>query len=363
MKKYLLLLSLNILVVQSAFSFQTLEEKIGQMLIIGFRGTTIGESDAIYKDITINKIGGVVLYDTDIAKGGTVRNIESKAQLAALTESLKKISKTPLLIAIDQEGGRVRRLKPQNGFDETKSHLELGKINNLEQTYAEASKIASMLSSEGINLNFAPCTDVATNPRSPIIGTMYRSFSDNAETVYLHSKEFIKAHHDRKIISTIKHFPGYGSATGVKHNDVIDVSKTWNEVELEPYKKLISDKMVDAIMVSHIYNSYLDAEYPASLSEKVVTDLLRKKLKFDGVIIGESPQSTFIIDQYGLNKAIELQVLAGVDVLQFANNIVYDEAIASKAITVIANMVKNGKITEQRIDESYNRIMKLKKNL
>jgi len=363
MKKYITLFVFSILLSNSAFAFQTLEEKIGQMLIIGFRGTSIDATSPIYKDININKIGGVVLYDTDIAKGGSVRNIESKDQLNALTESLQKISASKLFIAIDQEGGRVRRLKPQNGFDETKSHLELGKKNDLKETYAEATKIAEMLESTGINMNFAPCTDVATNPRSPVIGSMYRSFSKEPETVYLHSKEFIKAHHAKKIISTVKHFPGYGSATGVKHNDVIDVSKTWNEVELEPYKKLIADNMIDALMVSHIYNSYLDAEYPASLSQKVVTDLLRNKLKYNGVIIGESPQATFIIDQYGLNKAIELQVLAGVDMLQFANNIVYDEEIASKAITVIANMVKTGKISEKRIDESYNRIMKLKKNL
>jgi len=363
MKKYLALVLLTLLISNSLYAFQSLEEKIGQMLIIGFRGTTIDASSLIYKDITTNKIGGVVLYDTDIAKGGSLRNIESKDQLKALTTALQNSSATKLFIAIDQEGGRVRRLKPQNGFDETKSHLELGKKNNLKDTFNEATKIAEMLELTGINMNFAPCTDVATNPSSPVIGSMYRSFSKEPETVYLHSKEFIKAHHTKKIISTVKHFPGYGSATGVKHNGIIDVSKTWNEIELEPYKKLFADNLIDAIMVSHIYNSNLDVEYPASLSQKIVTDLLRKKLYYNGVIIGESPQSSFIIDQFGLNEAIELQVLAGVDILQFANNIIYDEAIASKAITIIASMVKSGKITEKRIDESYNRIMNLKKSL
>lgn len=346
----------------SVVNAQTIDEKIAQMVLIGFRGTSIDASDPIYSDIKNLKIGGVVLYDTDIAKGGS-RNIESPKQLLALDKSLQAISKTPLFIAIDQEGGNVKRLKPENGFPDTKRAFELGKMNDLEQTYAEGEKIALMLKSVDINFNFAPVTDVATNLRSPIIGTFFRSFSDNPEVVYEHSKEYVKAHRAHKIVSTLKHFPGYGSATGTKKDGFIDVSKTWDELELIPYIKLQKDGLIDAIMVSHIYNSQLDAVYPASLSKKVITDLLRHKMGFEGVIIGESPQDKAVMDHYGLEKAIEIQVLAGVDMVQFANNRVYHDDIAAKVISIVKKMIKDGKITEKRIDESYKRIMNLKKNL
>lgn len=361
MKKFVLCLVM-MMSLNSVLNAQTLDEKIAQMMIIGFRGTTLDSDNSIYGDIKNLKIGGVVLYDTDIAKSGS-RNIESPKQLLALTKSLQAISKTPLFIAIDQEGGNVKRLKPENGFPDTKKAFELGKINDLNQTFAEGEKIALMLESVGINFNFAPVTDVATNLRSPIIGTFFRSFSDDPEMVYLHSKEYVKAHRKHKIISTLKHFPGYGSATGAKKDGFIDVSKTWAELELIPYTKLEKDGLIDVIMVSHIYNSQLDAEYPASLSKKVITDFLRHKMGFEGVIIGESPQDKAVMDDYGLEKAIEIQVLAGVDMLQFANNRVYHENIASKVISIVKKMIKDGKISEKRIDESYKRIMNLKKSL
>lgn len=347
----------------SSVSAQSLDEKIAQMLIIGFRGTTLDTQNPIYNDIKNLKIGGVVLYDSDIAKGGGVRNIESPTQLAQLTASLQRLSSTPLFIAIDQEGGNVKRLKPENGFPDSKKAFELGKNNDLEQTFVEGNKIAATVKNAGVNFNFAPVVDVATNLRSPIIGSLWRSFSNDPEVVYQHSKEYVKAHRENKVVSTLKHFPGYGSATGTKHQGLIDVSKTWNELELLPYKKLLKDNLIDAVMVSHIYNSNWDTQYPASLSKKVVTDLLRNEIGFKGVIIGESPQDKAVMDMFGLEKAIEIQILAGVDMLQFANNRVYHDDIASKVISIVKKMIQDKKISEKRIDESYQRIMNLKKSL
>lgn len=364
MSKLIIAITILVTVQSLSVNAQTLEEKVAQMLIIGFRGTSVQAYNPIYHDITRRNIGGVVLYENDNTTRNE-RNINSKEQLKTLTSSLQALSKRPLIIAIDQEGGRIQRLKAGQGFGTYPSHLELGKKNDAELTKKTAAEIGYELKEYGINWNFAPVTDVMINRSSMIISRMYRSFSDDPDDVYVMAKSYIQGLQSAGIISTIKHFPGFGSETGAKHNGIIDITKSWSETELEPYKKLFADKSVnvDAVMVSHVYNANLDPDYPASLSKAVITDLLRDELGFNGVILGESPQAIFIIDTYGLEQAIKQQVLAGVDMLQFANNLIYDENVAAKTIYIITEMVRTGEISEERIDASYQRILKLKKRI
>jgi beta-N-acetylhexosaminidase len=183
--------------------------------------------------------------------------------------------------------------------------------------------------------------------------------------VYEHAKAYIAGLHEAGVISSLKHFPGFGSETGKKHNGFFDISSSWSERELEPYKKLISDSSieVDAIMVSHVFLNKYDSEYPASLSKEIIQSVLRTKLNYQGVIIGESPQTKYVIENYGLEEGIRLQILAGVDIIQFANNLIYDEEIVPKTINIITKMINNKEISEKRIQDSYERIMKLKAKL
>lgn len=344
---------------------QSLDEKIGQMLLVGFRGADVSKNPIIARDIQKNHLGGVVLYEKDNSTASPVRNIESKEQVLKLTTELQKLAKAPLFIAVDQEGGKVQRLDGKYGFKNHKSHLELGKKDNLDDTKATGKAIGSELKNVGINFNFAPSVDLVVNKQSLIVAKLFRSFSDNPETVYRHAKAYIQGLHESGVISSLKHFPGFGSETGKKHEGFFDISNSWSESELEPYKKLIEDKDVDvdAIMVSHVFLNKYDTKYPASLSKTVITDVLRTKLGYDGVIIGESPQTKYVIENYGLEEGIRLQVLAGVDILQFANNLIYDEDIVPKTVQIIKKMVSSGEISEARIDKSYKRIMKLKAKL
>lgn len=362
--KYLCVALWGLLTIQSALG-QSLDDKIGQMLIIGFRGTEVTSQNPIYNDIKDLNIGGVVLYETDNTTNSNDRNIESKTQLGRLTSQLQQISSSPLIIAVDQEGGKIQRLKPSHGFESYPSHLELAKTGSPENTEEVAGRIGEELKESGINLNFGPVTDVMVNKNSMIISRMYRSFSNDPDMVYEHAKAYINGLHEQGVISVVKHFPGFGSETGKKYNGMYDISSTWSEKELEPYKQLFADNdvTVDAVMVSHVYNQNLDTSYPASLSEKVITDLLREELGYNGVIIGESPQAVFISEEYGLENAIRQQVKAGVDMLQFANNIVYDEDIAAKTIDIIKDMVESGEITEAQINASYERIQQMKSKL
>jgi len=341
----------------------TLDVKIGQMIMVGFRGLDVNDNSPIVRDIIDRHIGGVVLFDYDVPTNTPLRNIESLTQLKELTAKLQAASTIPLLVAIDQEGGNVSRLKRSAGFPPTVSAQELGSINDLSLTCREADRIAKTLAELGINLNLAPVVDLNTNPDNPIIGRLGRSFSADPQVVANHAAEFIKAHRRYGVLCALKHFPGHGSSTGDSHLGLTDVTNTWSSDELIPYRNLIREGLADVIMSAHIYNANLDPDFPATLSRPILTDLLRKQLSYDGVIISDDVQMRAIADRYGFEIALQAAIKAGVDIILIANNSVFDEDAASHAIAVIRKLIRQGKISPQRINESYRRIKKLKHKL
>ena len=338
----------------------SLDEKIGQMLKIGFRGMSVDSQSPIVKDIKKYHIGGVVLFDYDVPKDTAYRNISSPRQVQELTQDLQHFSKIPLVIAVDQEGGRVARLKPKFGFDPTVSAQYLGTLQNTDSTKKYARQTGETLSELGINTNLAPVVDVNINPDNPVIGGIERSFSDDPEVVTRQAKTFIETLHEYGIITTLKHFPGHGSSMDDSHLGVVDVTDYWKEKELLPYRNLIDSGNADIIMTAHIFNAELDPNYPATLSKPIITGILRDSLGFDGVVMSDDLQMKAIRTQYGLKETIKLSIQAGVDMLSFANNSIFDEEIAGKTHRIIKELITEGAISEDRIDESYQRIMKLK---
>ncbi len=366
MKKYILIIIVIFAIISCSSPSENipvendLEKKIGQMLLIGFRGMEISDTSAIAQDIQSERIGGVILFDIDVALGRIPRNIESPTQLKKLINQIKSYSKTPLFISVDQEGGNVCRLKEKYGFPRSVTQKYLGDLNNEDSSHYWGGLTANTLSEMGFNLNFAPVVDLNINPDNPVIGKYERSFSADTDIVTENARIIIDEHKKKNINCTIKHFPGHGSSTADSHQGLVDVTNTWNEIELIPFKKLISEKKIEVIMTAHIFNANLDANYPATLSNNVMTGILRNQLQFDGVIISDDMNMKAISDYYGLETAIELAINAGVDILMFANNISYDDNIATEAISIIKQLIKDGKISRERINESYNRIMKLK---
>ncbi len=357
-------------------SNSALEEKVGQMIMVGFRGTEVTKSDPIYKMVAEYHIGGVVLYSRDLpSKESVKRNVIAPSQLKNLNADLQAINTSKLLIAIDEEGGLVTRLSTKDGFQYHKSHEEIGITNNLDSTKVWAHNMASELNTLGINMNFGPVVDLNINSLNPIIGARKRSFSDSLETVIAHSKVFIKEHTKNNISCVPKHFPGHGSSDKDSHKGLADVTNTWSKKELEPFKTLIKDQDINVIMTSHVYNENLDT-LPATLSPKIIDNLLRKDFGFKGVIISDDMQMRAISNFYDFETAIEKAILAGVDMLLFSNNaapctenisdcieIPFDPEIAKRAINHILKLVEADKISEERIDESYQRILELKKSL
>lgn len=365
---WLLLFSLIIFLFGScnkdADEVPTLDEQIGQMLLVGFRGTTLTSDNHIVRDLENYNLGGVIIYEKDGPTQSRPRNIESREQLQQLVADLKTHSEEKLIVAIDQEGGVVDRLKTSYGFPASVTAQYLGELNNEDSTRYWASLMASTLKDLGINLNFAPVVDLNVNPESPAIGALGRSFSANPDTVVFHAGIFIGEHQKLNILNCCKHFPGHGSATADSHLGLTDVTNTWNEIELEPYRQLISSGKCKMIMSAHVFNQNLDADYPATLSKKILAGILREELAYAGVIVSDAMEMGAITDNFGQEDAIEKAINAGCDILVFSNNITsYNAEIVPEAVAIIKKLVNEGKITKERIRQSYDRIHRLKDDL
>ena len=329
------------------------------MLLVGFRGLTADTADATRQQIAAGEVGGVILFSVDQLTGGP-RNVESPEQLRGLVDALASAAPGPsLTIAIDQEGGMVARLGPSHGFPSTSSAAMLGQ-GDPSATAAAARAMAETLMSVGVTLNLAPVVDLAVNPDNPIIAAVERSFSADPDVVIAHATAFIEAHHDVGVRSAIKHFPGQGSATGDTHAGVVDVTDVWTETELEPFAALVGQRLPDAVLTAHIFNGRLDPDHPATLSKPTVTGILRERLGWDGAVISDDMQMGAIRDAYGYEEAVALAIEAGVDVLLIANQLVYEPDIAPRTIDIIEGLVASGRISEERIDASYRRILALK---
>lgn len=331
-----------------------LYHKISQMIMVGFSGKTLTDS-VIINDLQIRGVGSVILF------GG---NIESPTQLNQLTTQLHSNSSQPLFIAIDQEGGRIARLRETNGYSTTYTAYQIGTIFNDENiTRNWAAQMAGWLSDAKINLNLAPVADVNVNPESPAIGYLDRSFSRIPDTVFNHCLWFIDEFHQRNILTSLKHFPGHGSAATDSHLGFTDITNTWADSELIPYRRLIQNGYDDFIMSGHLYNAQIDSVYPASLSHKTLTTLLRDSLGFDGLIITDGMFMGAISNNYTFDEAVELAINAGNDILLYTTNKLNGKSLVDSVVGIVMNKISQGKITEQRINDSFNRIIQKKQKI
>lgn len=341
----------------------TIEDELGTMIMVGFRGADLPDGSPFLNDIRRLHLGGVLLFDKDISSFWNIlaarrRNIVDRQQLARLTRTLREAaSPRPLLIAVDQEGGNVRRLKPEHGFIDLPSAEVMGR-GSPGQTAAIVRPAAAEMREAGFNMVMAPDADVNVDPQSPAIGKLGRSFGAEPGRVAAHAAAFAGALRENGIIPVLKHFPGHGSAAKDSHLGLTDVTRTWRgDVELEPFRRLIAEGFVGAVMVAHVYNRHLDPAYPASLSRRVITDLLRHKLGWQGVVMTDDLGMRAITDHYSLDETIERAVLAGADILVFGNNTRrFDPDLPAKAHDALGRLVKSGKISESRIRESVARI-------
>lgn len=312
----------------------SLEQKVGQMFI-----TRPQNQGSI-------PIGGICVFSD---------NITSKEGLISLIDKQNSVSKIPPFIAVDEEGGKVSRIANSGFFDVPKyeSMLSIGSTEDAEGAKKAGRDIGGYLSEIGFNLDFAPVADVNTNPNNPVIGA--RAFSSDPNVASSMVNAFMEGMHEENIITCMKHFPGHGDTSADTHTGFVKIDKTWDEIkdcELIPYYENI--KSADMIMVSHISTPIITSDgYPASLSKEMVTDKLRGELGYDGVVITDSLEMGAISQNYTSQQVGVLAVNAGVDILLLPADV-------SGCYNAVLNGVTNGEISEDKIDESVLRIIKLK---
>lgn len=335
-----------------------LDIMIGSMLMLGFRGADLPPGDAFLEQVRAGHVGHVILFDRDVTTGGE-RNITSPQQLRQLTATLRAVAPGPLLIAVDQEGGRVRRLKPQKGFADLPSAQSMG-AGQPDKTRTLARQLGKELAGLGISVDLAPVADVNSNPANPAIGALERSFSPNPALVAAHSLAFGQGLAQQGIIPALKHFPGQGGAQKDSHLGLTDITRSWNaKADLAPYAQAFAQGWPGMVMLGHLFHTGLDANYPATLSRAVVADLLRGRMGWQGVIISDDMQMKAITAHYGMEQAVLLAVNAGVDILLFGNNLYWDENLPQKAFATLKGLVESGRISQQRVMESWLRISNL----
>lgn len=342
-------------------TYPSLEQQLAQLLILGFRGSLPKETDPLLNHIGNDGLGGVILFDRHLATGSETNNIGRPDQLRQLTATLQNACPdNKLFIAIDQEGGMVSRLKKERGYQETPAARLLGE-EGMAATEKSSRVTASLLASLGINVNLAPVADLNQNPDNPIIAGYHRAFSADPKTVADHCRIWIKEHHNVGILSCLKHFPGHGSSFNDSHLGFVDISDSWQESELLPYKELVSDTRGLAIMTGHLFNRNLDPDNPATLSRQVIDILLRKELGYKGPVLSDDMQMKAITDRYGLEDACCRAIAAGIDLLVVGNNLEYEEDIFTRLINGLLRGLERGILTEERVAEAYNRVMQIKK--
>lgn len=332
--------------IQQIVDSMTLDEKIGQLFIFGIDGTKIDEN--IINILENYKVGGFILFKD---------NINSLEQTLELVNSLKEKNSNnplPLFFALDEEGGKVSRLS--NIFGNLPSAKTIGTINDKNLSYEFGKVLAIRLKELGFNMNFAPVLDINSNPKNPVIGS--RAFGSDVDEVVDNGIEVMKGINSMNIISVVKHFPGHGDVSVDSHLNLPVVNKPLEEIEnfeLVPFKNAI-DSGVDGIMVAHILYPHLDSQFPATMSKNIITDVLRNKLSYDGVVISDDMTMGAIAKNYSVEEGALEFLKAGGDIVLICHG--YENQV--NTIEKLKQEIAEGNITESEIDKKVYRIIKLK---
>ena len=338
-------------------NLQLIEEEIGQMIMVGIRGTHLNDAAMMQtqSQISNGEIGGIIFFK---------HNIKNSRQFRIFVKGLKALPlDQPLFLAVDEEGGLVRRLKKSQGFEEFPAAAHVGANLSASEAYDVYSKMAKQIHDSGLNLNLGPVVDVNINRLSPAIGQLNRSFSRDPDDVFKFGEIFIRAHNEAGVLATLKHYPGHGSSREDTHNDVTDITNTWRNSEQLPFKRLIDSNVVDMIMAGHLFNRHVDPNYPASMSHEHIQKILRDELGYNGVVITDDLQMGAIIKRYALDEIVISAINSGCDILQFSDPMNLDENLPLRIRDIIITGILDGKIDADRIHESYGRITNLKQKL
>lgn len=339
---------------------QSLETMAGQMILMGFQGASTSDANfrAVRDQVAAGRIGGVMFLRTNISSLSDVR-----AMNGALRAARPWLAP---LIALDQEGGQIRRLTAEVGFEEIASAEAIGRTDP-DTAFAIYGDLARRLAALGFNVNFGPVVDLNINPDNPIIARYERAFGVEAQAVAAFGTAFVEAHRQAGVLTALKHFPGHGSSTGDTHEGFVDVTDDWQDVELEPYRLMLAAGEVDMVMVAHIFHEDYAGngavQLPASLSPDWIEGVLRGQLGFDGVVISDDMQMGAVRAHFDLRETIVRAVMAGNDILLFSNTADFDPDLGNQIHAILVEEGRADPNFAARIAQSYERIARLKRQL
>jgi beta-N-acetylhexosaminidase len=341
---------------------------IGELLLVGFRGTEVEGNEEVRRLVCDVKVGGVILFERDAATGAP-RNLVSPEQIVRLTSDLQTLARRcagrPLFIATDAEGGQVMRLSTRLGYPPSPSAQELGQAGDVAGTELEARRMGATLREAGINWNLAPVVDVAVNPRNPAVVALGRTFSADPRQVIAHARAFVRGMHAAGVLTALKHFPGHGSSVADSHAGFTDVSDTAElKVELAPYRALITEGLADSVMTAHVFNRGLDPWDPATLSRYTVNRILRNRFRYKGVVVSDDLLMGAIVQKYGVEEAAVKALDAGVDVLLISQNTRSAEPlVAERVVAGVHRAIAEGWLSRSRVLNALDHVKTLRARL
>lgn len=325
----------------SLYAKLSMDERIGQLYIVAlYTNKDQSHISGVRKLVEQEKIGGVILMQDDAE------------QEIALVNEFQKKSRVPMLFGMDAEWGLYQRIKTAHKFPWA---MTLGAIQDNNLVYEMASKIAEDAKKMGIYWNFAPVVDVNTNPKNPIIGN--RSFGSDVQNVIAKALAYAQGLQDNGVLAAIKHFPGHGDTDVDSHLDLPVVKHSLerlNKIELAPFKALM-DKKIGGAMIAHLYVPQLEKgkNIPASISYDIVTNLLKNKFRYEGLVITDALNMNAVAKKYPAGELDLRAFKAGNDVLLFSQDVPTGKKLIKEAI-------QKGEISEKRLEESVKKILKTK---
>jgi beta-N-acetylhexosaminidase len=337
----------------------TLEQMAGQMIVVGFAGDSINDQGvvAVREEIASGGIGGVMFLKVNVA---------SKANVEAMNEAFRAAAPEglPPFITLDQEGGSVERLTKAVGFTEIPSAATIARTIPVNEVRPLFNAQADAIAEWGFSVNFAPVVDLAINPDNQIIAKYGRAFGKGANTVTVYAEQVIAAHHAAGLLTALKHYPGHGSSTADSHEGYVDITETWSDEELSPYRQLVTGGYSDFVMVGHLIDTQVDPSgLPSSLSRVWIEERLRGELGFTGVVITDDLEMGAIREHFDLEETVVRAVEAGVDVLLFSNTAAPRLTLADEVRAILVAKAEADPAFKARIEQSYARIAGLKQRI
>jgi len=328
---------------------------IGQMLMMGFPGSNAQGAwpKRLAAQIARGEVGGVVMLGY---------NFKSRKEVEGLTRLFRKAAGgRRVFIALDMEGGAVQRLGRKLGYPVVPSARTIARTRTPKQASAAFATLARISRDAGFNMNFGPVVDLLVTPDNPAIAKWNRSFGPDPAKVAAYGRAFVRAHRRLGVLPVLKHFPGHGSSLTDSHAGFVDITRTWRAKELEPFARMIASGDAPAIMAGHLIHAKLASDgVPVSISRRALTGLLRRKMKFTGLIITDDLQMAAITRNYGYRETLIRAVNAGVDVLLISNSRKPDKDLATRTIAIISGAIDSGRIAPATIEAAYKRIMRAK---